>query len=161
MHNIYFSQRCKGPSTFLHSHTSKPCSNFSDWALKQTLTGQGSDTVRLKSVRIKIHLKKINCFQGPLLTQLFVFWTILDYTAIITNWTDNTLYLIRNVQLPQILILIKVTHALMFSDGNILQHIINLDWNLSFTARLLVSPEHELNIFQNSCWAPASIHEPY
>lgn len=49
----------------------------------------------------------------------------------------------------------------MFSDGNTLQHIINLDWNLSFTARLLVSPEYELNIFQNSRWAPASIHEPY
>lgn len=38
----------------------------------------------------------------------------------------------------------------MFSDGNILQYTINLDWNLSFTARFLVSAEYELNIFQDS-----------
>lgn len=49
----------------------------------------------------------------------------------------------------------------MFSDGNIFQHTINLDWNLSFMARFLVSPEYELTIFQDSCWAPAYIHEPH
>lgn len=49
----------------------------------------------------------------------------------------------------------------MFSDGNILQYTINLDCNLSFTARFFVSPEYELTIFQDSCWAPAYIHEPH
>lgn len=49
----------------------------------------------------------------------------------------------------------------MCSDGNILQRTINLDWKLNFTARFLLIPEYELNIFQDSCWAPAQIHEPH
>lgn len=42
----------------------------------------------------------------------------------------------------------------MFPDKNIiLKYTINLDWNLSFRWRFLVSPEYELNIFQDSAFA--------
>lgn len=42
----------------------------------------------------------------------------------------------------------------IFSDKNIiLKYAINLDWNLSFRARFLVSPEYEPKIFRDSAFA--------